>query len=79
MAPVPHPGIGAGRQHPPTLGPGVVEGAATVRIAQALARRNGIDMPIVDAVHAVVDDGKSPEQEIARLLSRPLGPEIRQG
>ncbi|MEI7600404.1 MAG: NAD(P)H-dependent glycerol-3-phosphate dehydrogenase [Aestuariivirga sp.] len=58
---------------------GVVEGAATVRIAQALARRHGVDMPIVDAVHAIVDEGRAPDQEIARLLSRPLGPEIRQG
>lgn len=58
---------------------GVVEGASTVRIAQALARRHGVDMPIVDAVHAIVDEGSPPEEEIARLLSRPLGPEIRQG
>lgn len=58
---------------------GVVEGAATVKIAQALARQHGVDMPIVDAVHAIVDEGVAPDQEIARLLSRPLGPEIRQG
>jgi glycerol-3-phosphate dehydrogenase (NAD(P)+) len=58
---------------------GVVEGASTVRIAHQLARRHGIDMPIVDAVHAIVDGGAPPEEEIARLLSRPLGPEIRQG
>ena len=58
---------------------GVVEGAATVKIAQALARQHGVDMPIVDAVHAIVDEGRAPDQEIARLLSRPLGPEIRQG
>jgi glycerol-3-phosphate dehydrogenase (NAD(P)+) len=58
---------------------GVVEGASTVKIAQALARRHGVDMPIVDAVHAIVDEGRAPDQEIARLLSRPLGPEIRQG
>ena len=58
---------------------GVVEGAATVRVAQSLARKHGVDMPIVDAVHAIVDEGSSPEEEIARLLSRPLGPEIRQG
>ena len=56
---------------------GVVEGAFTVKIAHALARRHGVDMPIVDAVHAVVDEGAAPEEEIARLLSRPLGPEIR--
>ncbi len=58
---------------------GVVEGASTVKIARALALRHGVDMPIVDAVHAIVDEGRAPEQEIARLLSRPLGPEIRQG
>ena len=61
------------------LSRGVVEGAFTVKIAQALARRHGVDTPIVDAVHAIVDEGRAPEQEIARLLSRPLGPEIRQG
>ena len=61
------------------LSKGVVEGAATVRIAFALAHRLGIDMPIVDAVHAIVDENAAPAQEIARLLARPLGPEIRQG
>ena len=55
---------------------GVVEGAATVKIAQALARRLGVDMPIVDAVHAIVDEGRAPDQEIARLLARPLRAEI---
>jgi glycerol-3-phosphate dehydrogenase (NAD(P)+) len=58
---------------------GVVEGASTVKIAQALARKLQVDMPIVDAVHAIVDEGSSPEEEIARLLSRPLAAEIRQG
>lgn len=56
---------------------GVVEGAFTVKIAQALARRHGVDMPIVDAVHAIVDEGRAPDQEIARLLARPLRAEIR--
>ena len=61
------------------LSKGVVEGAATVRIAQRIAHRLGLDMPIVDAVHAIVDENAAPAQEIARLLARPLGPEIRQG
>lgn len=55
---------------------GVVEGAATVRVAQALARQHGVDMPIVDAVHAIVDEGRAPDQEIAKLLARPLRAEI---
>lgn len=56
---------------------GVVEGAFTATIAHTLAVRHGVDMPIVDAVHAIVDDGRSPDQEIARLLARPVGKEIR--
>ena len=56
---------------------GVVEGASTVKIAQALARRHGVDMPIVDAVHAIVDEGRAPDHEIAKLLARPLRAEIR--
>jgi glycerol-3-phosphate dehydrogenase (NAD(P)+) len=54
------------------LSKGVVEGAFTVKIAQALARKHGVDMPIVDAVHAIVDENATPEEEIARLLARPL-------
>ncbi len=56
---------------------GVVEGAHTVKIAHALARRHSVDMPIVDAVHAIVDDGRAPDEEIARLLARPAGLETR--
>ena len=71
--------IGAGKSVGAALAQsrGVVEGASTVKVAQALARRHGIDMPIVDAVHAIVDEAASPEDEIARLLARPLGPETR--
>ena len=58
---------------------GVVEGAATVRIAHALARKHHIDMPIVDAVHAIVDGHAAPEEEIARLLARPLRIEFTEG
>lgn len=56
---------------------GVVEGASTVMIAQALAAQHGIDMPIVDAVHRIVDEKASPEEVIAQLLARPAGAEHR--
>lgn len=72
-------GQGAGVEGALAAARGVVEGAATVRIAQALSRRLGVEMPIVDAVHAIVDAGAAPEEEIARLLARPPGPEIKQG
>jgi glycerol-3-phosphate dehydrogenase (NAD(P)+) len=71
--------IGAGKSvaEALALSKGVVEGASTVKIAQALARKHGVDMPIVDAVHAIVDGGAAPKEEIARLLARPAGQEIK--
>lgn len=56
---------------------GVVEGAHTVRIADELARRHHVDMPIVAAVRAVVDQQASPGEMIDQLLSRPAGRETR--
>ncbi|MEQ1772100.1 MAG: NAD(P)H-dependent glycerol-3-phosphate dehydrogenase, partial [Devosia sp.] len=56
---------------------GVVEGAHTARVAQALAVRHEVDMPIVAAVSAIIDHGAEPAQEIARLLARPVREEIR--
>jgi len=55
---------------------GVVEGAFTAKIAFELAQRHGVPMPIVDAVHAIVDEDASPDAEIARLLARPVGREM---
>ncbi len=56
---------------------GVVEGAYTARVAQVLAVRHEVDMPIVAAVSAIIDQGAEPAQEIARLLARPVREEIR--
>lgn len=56
---------------------GVVEGASTVKIAQALAAKHGINMPIVDAVHRIVDEMAAPEEVIEQLLARPAGSENR--
>ncbi len=56
---------------------GVVEGVATARVAQALAKRYDVDMPIVAAVSAIIDEGSDPASEIARLLARPVREEIR--
>jgi len=70
--------IGAGRTVAEAFAQstGVVEGAFTTKIAFELARRNGIEMPIVDAVHAIVDGNANPDAEIARLLARPVGQEM---
>lgn len=56
---------------------GVVEGAFTVNIAHALAVKHAIDMPIVAAVHAIVDERAKPSSVIEGLLARPAGPELR--
>jgi glycerol-3-phosphate dehydrogenase (NAD(P)+) len=56
---------------------GVVEGAYTAAIAASLARKHDVDMPIVMAVHAIIDAGANPDDEIARLLARPVRAEIR--
>jgi glycerol-3-phosphate dehydrogenase (NAD(P)+) len=56
---------------------GVVEGAYTARVAQALAMRHEVDMPIVAAVSAIIDRGAEPAQEIASLLARPVREEFR--
>lgn len=58
------------------LAKGTVEGIATARIVAELARLQNIDMPIATAVHAVIDGGSNPEEEIARLLARPVNPEF---
>lgn len=55
---------------------GTVEGAYTAQIAVELAQQNDIDMPIISAVHAVLDQNSSPEDEINRLLARSLKSEI---
>ena len=51
---------------------GEVEGVATTKSVLDLARRHGVEMPITQAVHAVVFDGQKPAQAITELMSRPL-------
>ncbi len=47
-----------------------VEGLRTAGAARALARRHGIDMPIVDQVHAVLHAGREPATAVQALLVR---------
>jgi glycerol-3-phosphate dehydrogenase (NAD(P)+) len=50
----------------------VAEGVTTARSAQDLARREGVEMPIVSAVCRVLFDGYSPRQAIGELMTREL-------
>lgn len=50
----------------------VAEGVTTAQSAAALARRSGVEMPIVAAVNRVLFDGGSPRQAIEELMGREL-------
>jgi glycerol-3-phosphate dehydrogenase (NAD(P)+) len=53
----------------------VVEGVATCDAAVDLARRHGVSMPIIEEVHALIHENKSPARAIADLMSREPKPE----
>jgi len=53
----------------------VAEGVSSARAARALARRHGIDMPITDAVCAVLFEGREPIAAVQELLARDPRPE----
>lgn len=50
----------------------VAEGVLNTRSAAALAARQGVEMPIVAAVHEVLFEGTSPRAAIAQLMQREL-------
>ena len=53
----------------------VAEGVTTARSAQALAQRENVDMPIVDAVCKVLFEGQPARDAIGALMTRELRPE----
>jgi glycerol-3-phosphate dehydrogenase (NAD(P)+) len=48
----------------------VAEGVPTTRAARDLAREAGVEMPIVERVHAVLFEGESPPEGIRLLMTR---------
>lgn len=54
----------------------VAEGVRTTKAARELARAHAVEMPIVEEIHAILFDGKSPEQATAHLMLREPKPEI---
>jgi glycerol-3-phosphate dehydrogenase (NAD(P)+) len=50
----------------------VAEGVVTAQSARELAAREGVEMPIVDAVNRVLFEGQSARSAIAALMSREL-------
>jgi glycerol-3-phosphate dehydrogenase (NAD(P)+) len=54
---------------------GVTEGVYTASALVAMAAAHGIDMPIAQAVHAVISGRATVDAAIEALLARPLRPE----
>ena len=50
----------------------VAEGVLNAQSARALAEREGVEMPIVDAVHRILFEGTPVRQAVAELMSREL-------
>jgi glycerol-3-phosphate dehydrogenase (NAD(P)+) len=70
-------GIGEGRSAAELMAnrKTVAEGAFTAPVLARLAREKGIDMPIVDAVDALIAGRADVEEVLGALLSRPSRPE----
>jgi glycerol-3-phosphate dehydrogenase (NAD(P)+) len=70
-------GIGEGRSAAELLSDRrtVAEGAFTAPVLARLARQRGIDMPIVEAVDALISGGATVDHVLGALLSRPPRPE----
>ena len=62
--------VGAGRD--PAAPHPLVEGIETAAVTRDLARRHHVDMPIVEAVAAVLARHVSVDEAIESLMSRPL-------
>jgi glycerol-3-phosphate dehydrogenase (NAD(P)+) len=54
----------------------VAEGVLTTNAAIGLARKMGVEMPITQQMHAILQEGKSPQEAIRDLMSRPATSEL---
>jgi glycerol-3-phosphate dehydrogenase (NAD(P)+) len=54
----------------------IAEGVASAEAVSGLAAKRGIDMPIVDAVDAILHHGAEIDATVRHLLDRPLKSEI---
>ncbi len=70
--------IGEGKNADEILGSrkSVTEGVYTAQSTLELAKKYKVDMPVVAAVHACVNEGKSVDAVIEQLLNRPAKEEI---
>jgi glycerol-3-phosphate dehydrogenase (NAD(P)+) len=65
--------LGEGKSPREALGGSkLAEGAYTASVLTDMAREKGVEMPIADAIAAVLDGGVSVDDAIGRLLARPI-------
>jgi glycerol-3-phosphate dehydrogenase (NAD(P)+) len=50
----------------------VAEGVGTTSATLALGRRHGVEMPITEQMHAVLNEGRAPQDAIRELMERRL-------
>jgi glycerol-3-phosphate dehydrogenase (NAD(P)+) len=50
----------------------VAEGVETTRVTRALARKLGVEMPIVEQMHKILFEGQEPRAGVRALLEREL-------
>jgi glycerol-3-phosphate dehydrogenase (NAD(P)+) len=55
----------------------VAEGVLTTNAAVGLARKFGVEMPISQQMHLILQEGKSPREAIRELMTRPSTSEVR--
>jgi glycerol-3-phosphate dehydrogenase (NAD(P)+) len=55
----------------------VAEGVKTARSARDLAKKAGVEMPIVEEVYRILYEDGMPREAVRRLMARPLGSEDR--
>jgi len=71
--------LGRGERLEDVIGrmPHVAEGVRTARSARDLARKAGVEMPIVEEVYRILYEDGVPREAVRRLMARPLGSEDR--
>jgi glycerol-3-phosphate dehydrogenase (NAD(P)+) len=55
----------------------VAEGVRTTRAAVEMGRRHGVELPIIEMVHAVLFEGHDPREAVQMLMMRPPRSETR--
>jgi len=54
----------------------VAEGVWTCQAIHGYASKQGIDMPITEALYGILFEGKNPQESLQQLMSRPARPEV---